>query len=169
MTALLSEVSASDLSVGPSKKSPTGILTSQVLYKGERSPSIQLDGEVTCPFAPSAFDGGTRLSVSLSVDEATAKSVEALETALVPNAHSAIKRKDGLPPSFRVKYDPEQCQFLDASNAAVPEPPEWRGLRLRAMVSPRSTYKQVAMEGVTWHLVAVQVLGAVERPKLAFR
>ncbi len=169
MTALLSEVSASDLSVGPSKKSPTGILTSQVLYKGERSPSIQLDGEATCPFAPSAFDGGTRLSVSLSVDEATAKSVEALETALVPNAHSAIKRKDGLPPSFRVKYDPEQCQFMDASNAAVPEPPEWRGLRLRAMVSPRSTYKQVAMEGVTWHLVAVQVLGAVERPKLAFR
>jgi hypothetical protein len=169
--ALLSEIAAGDFEVGAGKKIGGGTM-SPVIYRGQTRPDIQLDAEVACLFAPSGFDGSDRLSVTFSVDEATASALEALEAA-IGRAHgstlrSAVKRKEGYGPSFRVKYDATRCLFMDSSNNALSAPSEWRDQRMKIIVSPRCVYKQV-MDGVVWDLVAVQILGPTPHKQVTFK
>jgi hypothetical protein len=78
---LLSEISTSDLNLGPQRKSASGIPTTPVLHQKERNVEIQLDGEVTCLFPPSSFNNGPRLSIVFCIDEEQAKQIEAIEQA----------------------------------------------------------------------------------------
>jgi hypothetical protein len=48
-------------------------------------------------------------------------------------------------------------------------PPDWRGLRLKAIVSLRSIYRQAVNTGVLWDLIAVQNLGVQPVKPVSFR
>jgi hypothetical protein len=143
-----------------------------ILYKNTRGVDIQLD--CTCLFPPSGYDqSSARLSVTFRIDEATAAALGRVEAAVAAAAdlkslHSAIKQKEGFDPTFRCKVG-EQVQYVDSKGAELKAMPEWRGLRLRAIVSPRSVYHQPLCAGIVWELVAVQVLGPLPIKKAVFR
>jgi hypothetical protein len=172
MTQMLSDIDAAHLTVGPTRKSANGVMIQPVLYKGERGVDIQLP-ECTCLFPPSGFDqSSARLSVTFRLDEQTAQAIGRVEAAVaaaadIKSLHSALKQKEGFDPTFRCKID-DKVQFVDSKGAELKAMPEWRGLRLRVIVSPRSVYHQPLCAGIVWDLVAVQVLGPVPIKRAMF-
>ena len=57
---------------------------------------------------------------------------------------------------------------MDEGGQPTEAPESLRGLRLKIIVSPRSTYHQSKMAGIIWDLVGVQVLGKVEAKQVRF-
>jgi hypothetical protein len=170
---LLSEIRSTDIELGTQRKSKNGILMTPILYQGQRSPDLQVDGEVTCMFPPSSFDGGPRLSVVFSVDESTAAAIEAIEQAAAklchsPDMRSAVRRKDGFQPTLKLRVDMVRCIFHGPDGELCQEP-DWRGHRLKIMITPVTVYHQARQDGVTWELTAVQVLGAIPPKQVNFR
>ena len=164
---LLSEIRNGAWSGGTARRAANGIDVTPLLYDGERGVAIQLDCEVTCVFNPSSFDNNGRLSVTFAIDQDTVQRLREVEAAVsavmgIRDLHSNVKVKDGYQPGFKVKYDPDRPEFSDQAGPTE-APADWRGLRLKIMVSPRSVYHQRTMQGITWELVAVRILGSVEK------
>jgi hypothetical protein len=173
MTQLLPDIEVSGLSLGPERKATNGVLTSPVLYKGQRGCEIQLPGEVTCLFPPSAFEGSSRVTTTLIVDEQTADALARLESAVAAQGalkqpHSAIRRSEGLSPSFKLRFDADRVQILNAQGERIPIPLDWTGLRLKAIVCLRSVYKQAANSGVLWDILAIQIVGTIPPKRMVF-
>ena len=126
-----------------------------------------------CLFDPSSYDGSGKMNVTFGIPEATATALEEVEKAIGTAAgcelNPSVKRKEGYPPSFRTKWTVERIQFVDEGGQPTEAPESLRGLRLKIIVSPRSTYHQSKMAGIIWDLVGVQVLGKVEAKQVRFR
>jgi hypothetical protein len=174
MAQMLSDIEVSGLSLGTERKASNGVLSIPVLYKGQRGCEVQLPGEVTCLFPPSSFDAGSRMTITLLIDPETADAVARLESAVaalgaLKSPHTAIRRTEGLSPSFKLKFDPDRVQVVSAGGERIPMPVAWGGLRLKAIVCLRSAYKQAANSGVLWDLAAVQVVGTIPPKQVVFK
>jgi len=176
MAPLTSEIDATGLSLGTSRKATNGILTQPLIYQGNRQTEFQLDGEVTGAYNLSNFDGSntTRLTASFSIDPQQQALLTGIETAVaalagVPSLRSSVKLREGYPPLFKCKCDTERLQVFDAAGAEAKAPGEWAGVRFKIIVSPRSYYQQAQGNGIIWDLVAVQILGAAPLHKASFR
>jgi hypothetical protein len=173
MAQMLKDIEVRNLSVGTERKASNGVLTSPILYKGERGCEFQLDSEVTCLFAPSSFENSNRMSVTLLIDEATAGALAALESAVAAAAnmklqHSAIKTREGYSPTLKLRYNAERVQFVDSKGGQAAPPADWCASRFKVIVCLRSVYKQAINSGLMWDLVAAQVLGAIPAKKVTF-
>jgi hypothetical protein len=171
---MLSEIEIEGVALGTERKTTSGILSTPIVYKGQRL-EFQLPGEVSCIFSPSSFDSSARLTTTLGMSEETAKALAELEAAVAAKGslkqpwHSSIKLKEGFLPALKLKVDLERLQSVDATGKPTTMPPDWRGLRLKAIVSLKSIYRQAVNTGFVWELIAVQNLGALPQKQLTFR
>jgi hypothetical protein len=113
--------------------------------------------------------------VTLAIDKETADALAQLEAAVAAKGslkqpyHSGIRVKEGFMPALKLKVDLERLQAVGADGKPAVMPPDWRGLRLKAIVSLRSIYSQAVNTGVLWDLIAVQNLGVQPVKPVSFR
>jgi len=170
---LLSEVRSEALSAGSTRRAPSGIQITPILFDSERLWEVQLDDPVECLWGPSSFDENSeRQTVTFSLStQRNAEEVGRFEDAVMKQLglngfNSSLKRRDEKY-VLKAKCRTDSVHYVDADGKPTTEPAEWHKWVMKVILSPKAYI--LKNTGITWELVAVQLLSQIQKPPPVFR
>ena len=179
MPTLLQDAAANQAGWALSPPVPSKMMSIAYLRYEGTTPSIQLLpaaelGQVTTPFAPSAFKGTgaeTRLGVMFTIPDSVAEDLRKVEATVrdqlrehISNVdaiwYSSVKAADKYPASVKAKIvvsGDRVCKCFSAEGKEVPLPTDWARLPCIPVLAIRSAYAQRSMAGLVIEVEALLV------------